>query len=462
MSYQSIVGASGTVTASAPAVFRPCPGTTNAARSSSVTCPSSSSQEEQPALVSKSRSAPQGGKWSEIKESGQIKMTAMHASTIKTEGVVSGVQRGQALAGRFVTSQCCTTTPKHFDILELTPWDIESTWTEQGDFLYWSTKYPDVPRYTAQMDLNTEEVARAQANAWNELLTTWDLGTELAELNETIRAITSLLRAARNPLAAYKAAKARILSRGKPTMGALNELADAWLGVRYGVLPIMYSVQDIVKLYEQKDDLFKTVRRTVSGSLTNPVIDSDDDSIYFYESVNGSIQTRVTCKGKWSSSALRTAGHIRINPITTAWELVPLSFVVDWFINVGDYLSAITGTWASLASQLKGCSAVRKNYQVDTYLHYYYDDRFHLYSLGSTTSCNGKTEPVLPAADQYFGSIRTGDVHVQTHSVDSYERVLFNQHDLSLALSPYLNWKRTLDGSALTLKYAQQALRRLL
>jgi hypothetical protein len=389
-------------------------------------------------------------------------MTAMHATTIMTEGVVSGIQRGEAKAGRFVTSQCCTTNPKHFDILELTPWDIESTWTEQGDFLYWSNKYPNVPRHTVQVDLNMEEVARAQANAWDELLTTWDLGTELAELNETIRALTSLLRAARNPLATYKAVRARILSRGKPTLGALNELADAWLQVRYGILPIMYSAQDIVKLYEEKDDLFKTVRRTVSGSLTNPVIDSAEDSIYFYETVNGSIQTRVTCRGKWSSSALRTAGHIRINPLTIAWELRPLSFVVDWFVNVGDYLSAITGTWASLASQLKGCSAVRKNYQVDTYLHYYYDDRFHLYSEGSTTTCNGKSYQVLPPADSYFGSIRSGDILVQSHSVDSYERVLFNQHDLKLTLSPYLNWKRTLDGSALTLKYAQQALRRLL
>lgn len=31
-----------------------------------------------------------------------------------------------------------------------------------------------------------------------------------------------------------------------------------------------------------------------------------------------------------------------LNPATVAWELVPFSFVVDWFVNVGDYLQQFT------------------------------------------------------------------------------------------------------------------------
>lgn len=31
-----------------------------------------------------------------------------------------------------------------------------------------------------------------------------------------------------------------------------------------------------------------------------------------------------------------------VNPAVVAWELVPFSFVVDWFVNVGDVLSSYT------------------------------------------------------------------------------------------------------------------------
>lgn len=31
------------------------------------------------------------------------------------------------------------------------------------------------------------------------------------------------------------------------------------------------------------------------------------------------------------------------NPIATIWELFPLSFVIDWFLPIGDFLSALTG-----------------------------------------------------------------------------------------------------------------------
>ena len=33
---------------------------------------------------------------------------------------------------------------------------------------------------------------------------------------------------------------------------------------------------------------------------------------------------------------------LKVNPFSTAWELVPLSFVVDWFVNIGDYITALT------------------------------------------------------------------------------------------------------------------------
>lgn len=34
------------------------------------------------------------------------------------------------------------------------------------------------------------------------------------------------------------------------------------------------------------------------------------------------------------------ASGLSFNPFLTAWELVPLSFVIDWFVNIGDFAAA--------------------------------------------------------------------------------------------------------------------------
>jgi hypothetical protein len=39
-------------------------------------------------------------------------------------------------------------------------------------------------------------------------------------------------------------------------------------------------------------------------------------------------QNSMTWAARWYS----------LNPVSIAWELMPFSFVVDWFMNVGDYL----------------------------------------------------------------------------------------------------------------------------
>jgi hypothetical protein len=52
-----------------------------------------------------------------------------------------------------------------------------------------------------------------------------------------------------------------------------------------------------------------------------------------------------------------------VNPLTVAWELVPFSFVVDWFVNVSDVLGSFTEFW--------GLSLQRPFYTINSsYLRY--------------------------------------------------------------------------------------------
>lgn len=65
---------------------------------------------------------------------------------------------------------------------------------------------------------------------------------------------------------------------------------------------------------------------------------------------------RVTLSGQVvavNSTVASLRDYGVINPAAIAWELIPFSFVVDWFIGVGDYLNnytALSGiTWKNLS-----------------------------------------------------------------------------------------------------------------
>ena len=53
--------------------------------------------------------------------------------------------------------------------------------------------------------------------------------------------------------------------------------------------------------------------------------------------------------------------HLQTNLAVTAWEMVPLSFIVDWVLNVGDVLGALSPTYGSVEEGVqysRRCQAV--------------------------------------------------------------------------------------------------------
>ena len=55
---------------------------------------------------------------------------------------------------------------------------------------------------------------------------------------------------------------------------------------------------------------------------------------------------RVMIKSKLSPTD-NYGKTLSTNPFLTAWELLTLSFVVDWFINIGEVIAAFTGGYSS-------------------------------------------------------------------------------------------------------------------
>lgn len=150
-----------------------------------------------------------------------------------------------------------------------------------------------------------------------------------------------------------------------------KQLADNWLAYRYGWLPLyldMYS--HATAIY---DSAHKPMHFRVSGdgeeeiSLTG--LETTVGAKYFANSVQlngifagqGSKYTytvphvvkrkyladtkkiKVGCIFEITDASAFTAANFGVdNPLNVAWEVVPLSFVVDWFYNIGDWLTQLT------------------------------------------------------------------------------------------------------------------------
>lgn len=185
--------------------------------------------------------------------------------------------------------------------------------------------------------LITQTVAEANSG-------TYDLLTELAELPETVKYMYGLVGDAARAAKAAKSREVEILRLAKRKGMTVIQIADAvasvWMQFRYAISPIVYSLEDIQVTLESFKRLFARYRsREVSEVNLGP----DEDS--FWDSVTIKSTHRCLIKRSYSPEHLVDAllQVLKLNPVTTAWELVPLSFVVDWFLNIGDLLGALFG-----------------------------------------------------------------------------------------------------------------------
>lgn len=118
-----------------------------------------------------------------------------------------------------------------------------------------------------------------------------------------------------------------------------SNIANAWMTYRYGIMPNVYLVNDIAKANKNLGHVRVTEHDKVDTYSDLPVVPG--------YSVTGSSQMRTRAWCQLSLQAdyspfgqLRTVGSFNI--LVTAWELVTLSWVVDWVLTVGNFLSAIS------------------------------------------------------------------------------------------------------------------------
>lgn len=125
-----------------------------------------------------------------------------------------------------------------------------------------------------------------------------------------------------------------------------SRLPESWLQVQYGVKPFIDDVQSALefcnKLAQVRPPVFtvKGNARRISRYDVDMLHDGNNLVTRIHDEISKTAFVRLDyIQTSPLEASLASLGIT--NPFLLAWELLPYSFVADWFVGVGDYVS----TW---------------------------------------------------------------------------------------------------------------------
>lgn len=166
----------------------------------------------------------------------------------------------------------------------------------------------------------------------------WDVLTFLAELRESVETIAEIGKRF-NHLTETMAVEASYFRRNPWT-----RFRQLWLGSRFGVRPMMYDARDAALAIFDSKAAEKFTRGSAHATMDINEVATTTYDFYgrWIMRQDESLVGKRTYRGlAYCKADLMVGPDIGADPLVTAWELVPYSFVVDWFIGIGDYVTSI-------------------------------------------------------------------------------------------------------------------------
>lgn len=171
-----------------------------------------------------------------------------------------------------------------------------------------------------------------------------NLTVSIAELGKTTDMVADLARDTFRFFRSLRKGDLKTLLRvmKEPRTRVNDDIASKWLKYQYGIIPTIMEVNGLSEFIHQKvkegfitgkttikRDFFYTIQRnTARFKGANPRF--------------GTYFRKNTFRYRVSSEGLRSPSQSGItNPAAFVYELIPYSFVLDWFIPVGDYLATL-------------------------------------------------------------------------------------------------------------------------
>lgn len=234
-------------------------------------------------------------------------------------------------------------SPTHFVV---GPHDTWGTAVYEGEWTtYWSgaVDYGQMPVGDAMSIALIEAYAKMKASP---LL----IGETLKDLDSTVGMLRRPFGGARDLI--RKMDKYRLRHLGKTVASGYRAASNAWLEYRYGWKPLILDCQTTIDLCTKvadKDSGKLLVARASQSRSFDRTITVDRAA----GNVNVAGPARLTKSYVASAGVLYRADKAYVEALdaklgyrpsdlaVTFWESIPYSFVVDWFVNVGDWVQAI-------------------------------------------------------------------------------------------------------------------------
>lgn len=208
-------------------------------------------------------------------------------------------------------------------------------------------------------NIDSRALLKAQAKIEKAVI---DAGVELGEVAETIRMLRRPFSSVRDFLFQNDHKRMGLLNKlirysktgkwsGQSGVSAADTAASTWLEIRYGLLPLFKTIQQIIELAHtgMKPFVMGQIRST-RARLKDEYHTSYMDNyaflyanltalmeVYHETSCNASVQYKVV-------GVPATKEQLGLAPQFVpeiAWELTKLSFVMDWWFDVGTWLQAM-------------------------------------------------------------------------------------------------------------------------
>nr|UUW21307.1 MAG: maturation protein [Sanya fiers-like virus 19] len=176
--------------------------------------------------------------------------------------------------------------------------------------------------------------------------------TNLLEMRQSIsmiaRRFTQLTQAFRAVKAGKFGKAAKVLGISVPKgVSRKKQVANNWLEFHFGWAPMYGDIYHSVEILQGPPPPRKVVASGSNEERFSTNFGGFPNITYSYVDENvRTFRCKTGCYVQLTNSDLYLANQLGLtNPLGTAWEAVPWSFVIDWVLPVGAFLSAMTATY---------------------------------------------------------------------------------------------------------------------
>lgn len=165
-----------------------------------------------------------------------------------------------------------------------------------------------------------------------------------AESSQTIKLITDAAQRIAKVLIAAK--RGNLKAASEALFGGKDRVATDWLAIQYGLLPLLSDIDGLMEHLATPQSQLFTVRSRITERYEHQLEATDGCNVGFlltselYKSGSVSVTYHATCR--ITSPVMRDASRLgSLNLLALGWELVPWSFIIDWFLPIGGYLNSM-------------------------------------------------------------------------------------------------------------------------